>query len=410
MDRVAPGVQVGLTHWRSWAGELSRGTWHVKIFETADIRNFVLAGHSGSGKTTLAEAMLFSAGAINRQGRVSEGTSTLDFTPEEQKKHTGVSLALAQFEFGGKKFNQLDAPGYVDFFGEVHAGIAAADFGVVVISAVAGVEPDTERVFELMETEGMPGSWPSTAWTVIRPTSRRRSRASGAPERPGGAALFPHRVRRGLFRARRRAGRQGAALRRQGRRRGPVPAELQTAVEEARGKLVELAAESDDAYLEKYLDTLELSPEETVAGLRKGIAQGKIYPVIPVSGEKARGASVLLRLLADFGPSPKDVAGVPVTRPGSAEPQRLPADPAGPLAAQIFKVSSDLTAQEMALLRVFSGSIASGSDVYNSSHDNSERVGQLYHFLGRERSDADRLVAGIWERSRSSRRRGSTRR
>ena len=128
----------------------------MKIFETADIRNIVLAGHSGCGKTTLAEAMLFAAGAISRQGKVTDGTATLDFTPEEQKKKTGVSLALAQFEFADKKFNLIDCPGYADFFGEVHAGIAAGDLGVVVVSATAGVEPDTERVFELMAAEQMP--------------------------------------------------------------------------------------------------------------------------------------------------------------------------------------------------------------------------------------------------------------
>lgn len=127
----------------------------MKSFETADIRNFVLAGHSGCGKTTLAEAMLFTAGAINRQGRVADGSSTLDFTPEEHKKHAGVSLALAQFEYAGKKLNMLDAPGYAYFVGEVCAGIRAADFGVIVVSSTAGVEPDTEHHFEMLSEDGL---------------------------------------------------------------------------------------------------------------------------------------------------------------------------------------------------------------------------------------------------------------
>lgn len=367
----------------------------MKTFDTADIRNIVVAGHAGSGKTTLAEAMLFSAGAVSRLGRVSEGTSTLDFTPEEQKKRTGVTLALAQFEHAGKKINLLDAPGYADFLGEVYAAVGAADFGVLTVSATAGVEPDTERIFDLMESEAMPRFLAvngmdreqadfGKAMASIR--ERLTDRAAPLYLPIGAGADF-----RGLVDVL-----AGKSLQFEGKdaTEGPVPGDMQGAVEEARGKLVELAAESDDTLLEKYLETLELSPEETLSGLRRGIAQGKIFPVVPVSGEKNRGASVLLRLIVEYGPSPKDVPGVKVTRPGDAEPKRLAADPAGPLAARIFKVSSDLTAQEMALLRVFSGTIASGSDVYNSSNDNTERVGQLYHFLGKERSDAEKLPAG----------------
>jgi elongation factor G len=367
----------------------------VKSFETADIRNFVLAGHSGSGKTTLAEAMLFTAGATNRLGRVSDGTATLDFTPEEQKKHTGVSLALAQFEFQGRKYNLLDAPGYADFIGEVCAGIRAADFGVVVVSSTAGVEPDTERHFEMLEEEGR------SRFIAINGMDKEQadfakvvaSLREALSDRvipvylPIGAGPDFHGLVDVLA---------GQALLFEGKDVvvGAVPADLRAMAEDARGKLVELAAESDDAFLEKYLETLELSIEETRVGLRKGIAAGKIFPVIPVSGEKNRGAGVLLRFLADFGPSPADLPGTPVTKGGQGEETLIAASPAGPLAALIFKVSSEFTAQEIALLRVYSGTIQSGNDVYNSNHDSSERIGQLYNFLGKERSDLDHLAAG----------------
>jgi elongation factor G len=368
----------------------------VKIFETADIRNVVLAGHSGCGKTTLAEAMLFAAGAISRQGRVAEGSSTLDFVPEEQKRHTGIFLSLAQFEYEGKKFNLLDCPGYADFIGEVYAGISAADSGVVVVSSTAGVEPETERVFQLMGDRSMPRFFAISGMdkeqadfnkvlTQIREVISERVVPLYYPI--GAGADFSGIVDVMAGKAYTfGSGKEVTEV--------PVPNESKAMIDEARGKLVELAAESDDAYLEKYLETLELSPEETLIGLRKGIAQGKIYPVLPVSGERNRGVKALLDMLSSLAPSPLEVAGESVRKHGVDEPIRLPAKPEGPLAAHIFKISSEIMAQETALIRVYSGTLTSGSDVYDSSHDTGERVGQLYHFMGKERSDAERLVAG----------------
>ncbi len=368
----------------------------MKTYETAEIRNFVLAGHGGAGKTSLAEAMLFSAGAISRLGKVTESTSTLDFTPEEHKRKTGVSLALAQFEFEGRKLNLLDAPGFADFVGEVLAGIRAADFGIVVTSAVAGVEPETEHVFEMLEEEESPRIFAVNGMdkeqadfdkvlgqiqSVISDRAIPLLYPIGAgPEFRGlvdvvGGKAF-------MFG-------DGGDL-----TEAPIPGDLEPMIDDVRGKLVELAAESDDAYLEKFLETLELDPDEVLRGLRMGIAQGKIYPVVPVSAEKNLGVLSLLRFIKDFGPSPADVAGVPVTKPGSDKVEPIPADPAGPLAVQVFKISSEFIAQEIALLRVFSGSLGSGSEVYNSSRESAERVGQLYCFKGKERSEIDKLPAG----------------
>ncbi len=131
-----------------------------------------------------------------------------------------------------------------------------------------------------------------------------------------------------------------------------------------------------------------------LTGLRKGINSGRIHPVIPVSAEKNRGAKSLLRMAVDLGPSPLEAPGSLVHKPGSDKPERLPGSPTGPLAAIIFKISSEIMAQEVSLIRVFSGTMTSGSEVYDSTRDVTERIGQLYHFLGKERSDADRLVAG----------------
>jgi len=368
----------------------------VKNYDTVDIRNLVLAGHSGCGKTTLADAMIYTAGAANRQGKVSDGTSSLDFTPEEHKRKTGVYLSLAQLEYGGKKLNILDCPGYADFIGEVFSGVRGADFGLIVVSAVAGVEPETERVFGMMNDVSMPRFFAVSGMDkdqadFNKAVNQMRDRLSdrvlplyfpigAGPEFSG--IVDVRRSKAYSF----GAGKEPTEM--------PVPAEMQGLLEEAHSKLVELAAESDDAYLEKYLETLELSPEETDLGLRKGIAAGQIYPIIPVSGERNRGTSHLLNLLIELGPNPTEVRPVAMTRPGGDAPVDLPASASGPLAAQIFKISSEVMAQEIALVRVFSGTLASGSEVYDSTTDVAERIGQLYNFLGKERSDVDKLVAG----------------
>ena len=179
----------------------------------------------------------------------------------------------------------------------------------------------------------------------------------------------------------------------------PVPADLQAAAEDARGKLVELAAESDDAFLEKYLETLELSPEETLHRLAQGNRAGKDLPGhAGECGEEPRRLVPAPDAHLRLAPSPADVPGVPIRKPGADEPVHLPAKPDGPLAALIFKVSSEFTAQEIALLRVIPGTLASGSDVYDSNEAASERIGQLYHFMGKERSDARQAGRGRYRR------------
>ena len=145
----------------------------MKTFPTAKIRNVALVGHGGAGKTTLAEALLFATGATTRMGKVEDGTTVADFDPEEQRRGISVSLALAPFEFDGHKVNVIDAPGYADFVGDVSAALQAADLALFVVSAVEGVEVQTEIAWKLAEQRGIPRGSSSTSSTA----SARRSRA-----------------------------------------------------------------------------------------------------------------------------------------------------------------------------------------------------------------------------------------
>lgn len=366
------------------------GSVYVKSYQPSDIRNVVVVGHSGTGKTTLSESMLFVAGAISRKGKTSDGSSLLDHTPEETKRKAGVYLSLAQFEAARKKINLLDAPGYADFVGEAIAGIRATDLALLVVNAQHGVEPDTGRMTELLDERS------KSRFLVVNMMDKENvefesvlgelgeltgNRAVPVYYPIGSGAAF-----KGVV-----AVLEGKALLFEGKgvKEGPIPAEVAAEVEAAKLKLTELAAEADDALLEKYFETFELTKEETVRGLRAGITSGKLFPVIPVSAETDQGVSVLLETIAEFGPSPLDVAGPPLAEGGNAEVSETGA----PLAL-VFKATTDLMAQKFVLLRVFSGKISGGDDLHDVTKNSGERMGQLYNFLGKERIEVDALVCG----------------
>jgi elongation factor G len=368
----------------------------VKPYEPADIRNFAVVGHSGSGKTTVSEAMLFTAGAVSRQGKVADGSSHLDHTPDETKRKAGVYLSLAQFEFGNRKLNLLDTPGYADFCGEAYCGLRAADFGLLVVNAQAGVEPNTEAVCELMDAQG------KARLIAVNQMDKEQAdfgmclkELEEVLGKRVGPAFYPIGSGpefRGLVDVLKgRAVEFGAG---RDLKEVPIPDDLRGIVEEARSKLIELAAESDDTLLEKYLETMELTPEETIAGLRRGIAQGTLFPVIPVAAEKGQGIQSLLEMIAELGPSPLDSPGPPLQTAEGEEPRRLTVDPQGPPAALVFKVTTELMAQKFIFFRVYSGSIEGGQDLFNSTKNTGERLGQLYNFLGKDRIEMERLVTG----------------
>ncbi|MEZ4648586.1 MAG: elongation factor G [Candidatus Eisenbacteria bacterium] len=362
----------------------------MKQYQPADIRNVVVVGHSGTGKTTLSESMLFVAGATSRKGKTSDGSSILDHTPEETKRKAGVYLSIAQFEAEKKKFNLLDAPGYADFVGEAIAGIRATDLALLVVNGQHGVEPDTERMNELLDERSKSRfivvnmmdkenvEFPTVMAELGELTNNRSVPVyypigSGADFR-GVVAVLDDKAF--LF--------DGKNV-----KEGPVPDEVKAEVEEAKLKLTELAAEADDELLEKYFETFELTHEETVNGLRAGITSGKLYPVIPVAAETDQGVAVLLSMIAEFGPSPLDVPGPPL-----AEGETADVSETGSPLALVFKATTDLMAQKFIFLRVFSGSIAGGDDLHDVTKNSAERMGQLYNFLAKDRIEVEKLVCG----------------
>jgi elongation factor G len=357
------------------------------------VRNVALVGHNGSGKTTLAEAMLFSTGAITRPGKVDDGSTVSDFEPEEIKYHMSLSLALAPCTVGDVKLNIIDTPGYADFFGEVRAACSVADLMVLVVSAVEGIEAQTEAGWALADELGLP--------RLIFVNKLDRERASFdrtlnvlresfcagiAPlELPvGGEAGF-----RGIADLLTDA----AITYEDGKSHaGPIPDDLAATEHQVREQLVEGIVVGDDDLMERYLEGDIPSSIELEATLASGVAQGVVYPVVCGSALTGIGVDRLASLLAEIGPAPETRPPVEV-RVGDTV-QEVPCDPTGQPLARVFKTISDPYVGKISLMRVLSGTLHPDSVLTNARTHTDERLHVLQLLQGKDAHPADEAPAG----------------
>ena len=367
----------------------------VKTYEAKDIRNVLLVGHGGSGKTTLLEAMLFASGATTRIGAVEDGNTVSDFEPEEIKKGISVSLGMAPIEWNGVKINVLDAPGYADFIGDVRSGIRAADAVILVVSAVDGVEVQTEVAWELAVETGLPRA------ILINKLDRERASFQNTLDQlvqSFGTQVAPLELPLGeehdfegvadlLARKAYRYGSGPSA------EEGEWPDDISGKADPYREKLMEAVAESDDALIEKYLEEGELSEEEVVHGVKRGFAEARIAPVLCAAAARPIGVDRVLQFVADEFPSPLDRGPVTVLDKAGEEKQRA-CDPDEPLAAYVFKTVSDPYVGHITMFRVFSGKVRPDASAYNATKGSEERVGQLFSLKGKEHETVSEVPAG----------------
>ncbi len=358
----------------------------MKDYPAEKIRNVALVGHSGTGKTSLAEALMFSAGATNRLGKIEDGSTLSDWDPDEQKRGFSLNLSILPLEWDGYKVNLLDTPGYMDFMGEVKCGLRAADAALIVVDASSGVQVGTEFAWRFAEELNLARA------VFINRMDRDNADFNGALaqvqthwghkclalELPVGAAQ----------------GFQGVvdlltmkAYTGDKAEEGEIPAELASQADQLREKLIEAAAETDDALITKYLEGEELSAEELAGGVRAGIAAGSIVPVLTGTATKAIGARRLLDSVASLFPSPAE-------RPVTVDGKGLSADPAKPLAALVFKTTADPYVGRLSYFRVLSGTLKSDSQVWNANRNAAERVGTVYHVVGKNQEHASQITAG----------------
>jgi elongation factor G len=295
----------------------------MKSVDLPHLRSVVLAGHAGSGKTTLGEQLLFRAGAIPRLGRVDDGTSHLDFEPEEQKRRESLSLAVATFETDGTRITIVDTPGYLDFGAEMISGFHAADGALLLMDAGGKVEAGLEKAVAVARATNTASCFfinkcdrenadPGAALDALRAVFGNKiaplQLAIGAAEKFTGYVDLVHR------KAYRWDGSKDVEI--------PIPAELEGEVARRRDQLLEAASEADDDVLTKYLEGAEISDAELEACLRKGVKESVLAPVLVGSAASGIGLRAILDAFIRYLPSPADEPPATATDPSSSASSR----------------------------------------------------------------------------------------
>ena len=356
-----------------------------------NIRNLALIAHNGAGKTSLSEAILFTAKVINRLGKVSEGSTTSDYDPAEQKRGMSISFSLLPYVWQGNKINLMDTPGYPDFVGEVKSAIRVSEGAVVVICAVNGVEVGTEQTWGYCEEAGLSrlicinrmDRENADFMKVVEQAQKKLGRKCIPLQLPIGA----HTSFQGVIDLLKMKAYTGTAS-----QESEIPANLKAQADEMRQKLVEAVAEADDALLEKYLGGEELTSEELTKGLRQGVITGKVVPILAGSGLQNVAVVPLMDAIVNYLPAPKE-REVMVVGEGN-QPAKTSPSATGPLAALVFKTSADPYVGKLTYFRVYSGSIASNSQVWNVTRGEQERIGQLFLLRGKTQEPVPEVAAG----------------
>ncbi len=367
----------------------------TRSVDTTHLRSVVLAGHAGAGKTTLAEQLLFRGGALARLGRVDDGTASLDFEPEEQKRHQSLAAGIAAFDHDGTRVQLIDTPGYSDFVAEVIGGFAAVDAAIFVMDASGSVEAGLETAVGLGRANGRAACFvvnkcdrensdPTMALDALRAAFGTKIAplqvAIGAAETFTGYVDLVHR------KAYRSDGKADVEI--------PIPPELEAEVARRRDQLLEAAAEADDDVLTKYLEGEEISDPELEACLHRGVRDSILAPVLVVSAAKGIGIRALTDAIVRYLPSSAEEPPVEVTDAKSSSDAKVSADPAGPLVARVFKTAADPFVGRLTYLRVVSGTLRSQGAAWNATRAEEERIGQLLLIHGKEQEPVGELKAG----------------
>ena len=358
-----------------------------------DIRNFALIGHGGEGKTTLAEAILFNAKAVDRQGKVDDGNATMDFDAEEIAKKISISLAVANCNFNNTKFNILDAPGFFDFEGEMRQALTAADGAIIVSGASGGVSVGVEKALDYCIAHGVPAMIFING--IDKENSSYADTLNALTEKYNGkivpiiAPVFAEKRLKGFANIL-----EGKAyLWDNDKTAIDTPADLAGSVAELKAGLSESAAESDEALLEKFFSGEELTAAELTNGLRKGILAGSAIPVVAGSGAHNKFILHLMNQIVSLMPAPCDKGAVKAKDLKGGE-VLLKCDENGPVVLHVFKTIADKFIGRLSLFKVISGTVKTGATLQNTTKDSAEKISSLSFLKGKEKIDTDSVKAG----------------
>jgi elongation factor G len=369
----------------------------VNVYEGKNIRNVGIVGHGGSGKTSLISAILFNTGATTRLGRVDDGNTTTDYDDEEIARKITISAKLAFCEWNKNKINMLDTPGFVNFIQEARGALRVADAAVVVVDAVAGVMVQTEKAWGYAEEFGLP------RMIVVNRMDRETAsfdRSLDSIQQLLGRMCVPIQIPVGAEKAFKgivdlvsmkaylSAGDGSAKF-----TEGAIPADVEARAKEYRDKLVESVAESDEKLMEKFFDSGTLSDEELVSGLKKQVADGKIYPIVYTSATANIGVPQFLNTVVNLMPDAVSRGTVTGKNGQGAEITRKMADNEA-FSAFIFKTFSDPFTGRVSLFRVYSGTLSADTHPYNVNKSVAERFAQIATIQGKTLVQVPKLHAG----------------
>ena len=367
----------------------------MKDFPSSKIRNVCLAAHGGAGKTTLAEEMLFNSGAIDRMGKVLEGNTTTDFDPEEIKRQISISTSLVACEWKDHKLNIIDTPGYFDFVGELKQGMRVADAALIVTSSKGGIAVGTEKAWEYADEVKIPKI------IFVNKIDEENSNFSSVIEQARqvfGNSIFPVQVpilennlAKGfvdIIKMKAFKYEKDASI------EIPLDVAIKAEISSFRDMLAEAIAETSEELMDKFFNGKEFTEEELLLGLRTGIKNLEIVPLMYGSASQNMGIKDLMDAVIAFLPPPDSTPEIKGKKPGSDELVIRNVGVDQPVSALIFKTIADPYVGKISIFKVYSGILKPDSTVLNSSTGKTEKISHIFTLRGKKQIQLDQAVAG----------------
>jgi elongation factor G len=370
----------------------------LKEYTSNSIRNIALIGHGGSGKTSLSEILLYTAKEINRIGKIEEGNTVSDYSPNEIEKQMSISTALMHLEWNNIKINILDTPGFSDFIGDVKSALKVSETAIFVIKSAEGIEVGTEIVKEFVDEYQLPTALiinkvdneHSTFFDTVGKARERLNAGVTVITFPNAEGLNFSGVIDVLKMKACYFGQPGSRTISE----EDIPADLKSKAESLRTQLIEKIAESSEELMNKYFEAGNLSDEDLSLGLRNAINNGNLVPAFALSATKAVGINNFLDFASNYFPSPVERGTIKARLAGKNEPVQIKIDSGGEPVMFIFKTISEQHVGELSLFKVISGKITPGMDLINEANNKTERLNQLSILNGHNRKEISQIIAG----------------